>query len=145
MAASLVQDFGIAVYAIHGEDNDTYYKHVAMALEHEPHVTMDDGADLVSAMIFVALDRLDDVHAAGPRVGRRRSPPAERKTRFENVIGSMEETTTGVIRLRAMEKDGVLQVPGRSRSTTPRPSTSSTTATAPARAPSTASSAPPTC
>ena len=70
MAASLVQDFGIAVCAIHGEDTDTYYKHVAAALEHEPHVTMDDGADLVSAMVFIALDRLDDVHAAGPRLGR---------------------------------------------------------------------------
>src|SRR6202171_2655075 len=62
VAASLVQDFGIAVYAIREEDTDTYYKHIVAALEHEPHVTMDDGADLVSAMIFVALDRLDDVH-----------------------------------------------------------------------------------
>ena len=71
VAASLVQDFGIAVYAIHGEDTDTYYKHIVAALEHEPHVTMDDGADLVSAMIFVALDRLDDVHAQVRDVGRR--------------------------------------------------------------------------
>src|SRR5438105_8616636 len=63
VAASLVHDFGITVCAIHGEDTDTYYKHVAMALEHEPNVTMDDGADLVSAMIFIALDRLDDVAA----------------------------------------------------------------------------------
>jgi adenosylhomocysteinase len=63
VAASLVKDFGIAVHAIREEDNDTYYKHIVAALEHEPQITMDDGADLVSAMIFVALERLDDVHA----------------------------------------------------------------------------------
>src|ERR1700736_5003449 len=62
VAASLVQDFGIPVYAIREENNDTYYKHIVAALEHEPNVTMDDGADLVSAMIFIALERLDDVH-----------------------------------------------------------------------------------
>jgi adenosylhomocysteinase len=110
VAASLVHDFGISVCAIHGEDTDTYYKHVAMALEHEPQVTMDDGADLVSSMIFVALDRLDDVHAQVRQWAARMSP-TERKSRFANVLGSMEETTTGVIRLRAMEKDGVLQFP----------------------------------
>jgi adenosylhomocysteinase len=110
VAASLVRDFGITVCAIHGEDGNSYYKHVAMALEHEPHVTMDDGADLVSAMIFVALNRLDDVH---PQVREWASkiPTADRATKFANVIGSMEETTTGVIRLRAMEKDGVLKFP----------------------------------
>src|SRR5437763_3491932 len=63
VAASLVQDFGVAVYAIREENNDVYYRHIVAALDHEPHVTMDDGADLVSAMIFIALDRLDDVHA----------------------------------------------------------------------------------
>jgi len=110
VAASLVHDYGIAVCAIHGEDTDTYYKHVAMALEHEPLVTMDDGADLVSAMIFIALDRLDDVHAQ-VRQWASKLKPAERKDRFKNVLGSMEETTTGVIRLRAMEKDGVLKFP----------------------------------
>src|ERR1700722_5994811 len=62
VAASLVQDFGISVFAIREEDKDTYYRHVVAALEHEPHVTMDDGADLVSAMVFIGLDRLDDVH-----------------------------------------------------------------------------------
>src|SRR3984893_3411578 len=62
VAASLVQDFGIAVHAIREEDNDTYYRHIVAALEHEPQVTMDDGADLVSAMVFVGLERLDDVH-----------------------------------------------------------------------------------
>src|SRR3954454_19734095 len=63
VAASLVQDFGIPTHAIRGEDNNTYYQHIASALEHHPSLTMDDGADLVSSLIFVALDRLDDVHA----------------------------------------------------------------------------------
>ena len=62
VAASLVKDYGIPVYAIKGEDEHSYYRHIAAALQHQPHVTMDDGADLVSAMIFIALDRLDDVH-----------------------------------------------------------------------------------
>ena len=87
MAASLVHDFGITVYAIHGEDTETYYKHVAAALEPSPHVTMDDGADLVSRL---HRDRPDQVG---------------------EVIAGIEETTTGVIRLRAMEKDGVLKFP----------------------------------
>src|SRR6516225_9157159 len=110
VAASLVQDFGIAVYAIREENNDTYYKHIVAALEHEPHVTMDDGTDLVSAMIFIALDRLDDVHAQ-VRSWATKMPPAERQRRIAQIIGSMEETTTGVNRLRAMEKDGVLKFP----------------------------------
>lgn len=110
VAASLVRDFGISVFAIHGEDTDTYYRHVAEALEHEPNVTMDDGADLVSAMVFVALNRLDDVHPQ-VRAWASKIPAADRTTRFSQVIGSMEETTTGVIRLRAMEKDGVLKFP----------------------------------
>jgi adenosylhomocysteinase len=110
VAASLVHDFGISVYAIHGESTDVYYKHVAAALAHQPNITMDDGADLVSAMIFIALDRLDDVHAQ-VREWAKQITPAQRGTRFNSVIGSMEETTTGVIRLRAMEKDGVLKFP----------------------------------
>src|SRR5438477_1755128 len=63
VAASLVADYGISVFAIRGENSDTYYRHIVAALDHEPQVTMDDGADLVSAMVFVALERLDDVHA----------------------------------------------------------------------------------
>jgi adenosylhomocysteinase len=110
VAASLVQDFGIAVYAIREENNDTYYRHIVAALEHQPQVTMDDGADLVSAMIFVALERLDDVHAQ-VRAWAQKTPPAERQRLISQVIGSMEETTTGVNRLRAMEKDGVLKFP----------------------------------
>src|SRR5258708_5869158 len=57
VAASLVHDFGMSVFAIRGEDNDVYYKHIVAALEHEPTVTMDDAADLVSPMAFVALER----------------------------------------------------------------------------------------
>jgi adenosylhomocysteinase len=110
VAASLVQDFGVPVFAIREENTDTYYKHIVAALEHEPNVTMDDGADLVSAMIFVALDRLDDVHEQVRAWAKKLSPP-ERQRRIGQIIGSMEETTTGVNRLRAMEKDGVLKFP----------------------------------
>jgi adenosylhomocysteinase len=110
VAASLVQDFGVAVYAIREENTDTYYSHIVAALEHEPNVTMDDGADLVSAMIFIALDRLDDVHAP-VRAWAQKLSPAERQRRISQIVGSMEETTTGVNRLRAMKKDGVLKFP----------------------------------
>src|SRR5262245_2505043 len=110
VAASLVKDFDISVHSIRGEDNNTYYKHIVAALEHEPNVTMDDGADLVSAMVFVALERLDDVHAQ-VRAWAQKLAPAERQRRIKQVVGSMEETTTGVNRLRAMERDGVLKFP----------------------------------
>jgi adenosylhomocysteinase len=110
VAASLVEDFGVSVYAIREEDNDTYYRHIVAALDHEPQVTMDDGADLVSAMVFVALERLDDVHAQ-VRAWAQKLPAAERQRRIAQVLGSMEETTTGVNRLRAMERDRVLKFP----------------------------------
>jgi adenosylhomocysteinase len=87
VAASLVEDFGIKVQAIHGEDNATYYRHVRAASERGPVITMDDGADLVST-----------IHKEFPEVGAK-------------ILGSMEETTTGVIRLRAMAKDGALKFP----------------------------------
>jgi adenosylhomocysteinase len=110
VAASLVKDYGIPVYAIKGEDEHSYYRHIAAALEHRPNVTMDDGADLVSAMIFIALDRLGDVHQE-VRTWASTLSAAERQKLVANVVASMEETTTGVIRLRAMEKDGVLKLP----------------------------------
>jgi adenosylhomocysteinase len=110
VAASLVHDFGVPVFAIREENTDTYYKHIVAALDHEPNVTMDDGADLVSAMIFVALDRLDDVHEQVRNWAKKLSS-AERQRRIGQIVGSMEETTTGVNRLRAMEKDGVLKFP----------------------------------
>jgi adenosylhomocysteinase len=87
VAASLVRDQGVSVFAIKGEDNDTYYNHILAALDHKPHITMDDGADLVSVL------------------------HTKRQDALEGVIGGTEETTTGVIRLRAMAKEGVLQYP----------------------------------
>ncbi len=110
VAASLVQDFGVATYSIRGESNNVYYQHIAAALEHHPHLTMDDGADLVSSLIFVALDRLDDVHAE-VRKWATKMTPAKRHELLSGILGSMEETTTGVNRLRAMERDGVLKFP----------------------------------
>ena len=110
VAASLVNDFNIPVYAIKGEDENSYYRHIAAALKHRPHVTMDDGADLVSAMIFIALNRLKDIHEE-VRDWASGLSADERLGLVGNVVASMEETTTGVIRLRAMEKDGVLKLP----------------------------------
>ncbi|MBD3399025.1 MAG: adenosylhomocysteinase [Candidatus Coatesbacteria bacterium] len=86
-AASLVEDYGINVYAVHGEDNETYYRHVRACLDAEPDLTMDDGADLVSTL------------------------HKEYKPLIEKLHGSTEETTTGVIRLRAMAADGALGLP----------------------------------
>jgi adenosylhomocysteinase len=87
VAASLVADYEIPVYAIKGEDNATYYDHISAALDHQPHITMDDGADLVST-----------IHKS-------------RRALLEDIVGGTEETTTGVIRLRAMAKDGALAFP----------------------------------
>ena len=109
-AASLVADYGIAVYAIKGEDHATYYDHIRAALAHRPNVTMDDGADLVSSLLFLALGKDSDVDpvirqwAAG-------LPPADRASLLAGVLGGTEETTTGVVRLRAMERAGVLKFP----------------------------------
>ncbi len=114
VAASLVKDFSIGVAAIHGEKPPTYYKHVMMALDHRPHVTMDDGADLVTAMTFICLDWLNkfDPEKQKPvRDWAEKFTPEQRKNLFNDLIGSMEETTTGVIRLRAMEKKGFLKFP----------------------------------
>src|SRR5262249_37729479 len=110
VAASLVSDYGIGVFAVREEDNNVYYQHIVAALDHQPQITMDDGADLVSAMIFVALNRLDDVHPQ-VRAWAQKIGPAEREARIKTILGSMEETTTGVNRLRAMESDGVLKFP----------------------------------
>jgi adenosylhomocysteinase len=87
VAATLVHDYGIPVYAIKGENNDVYYQHLTAAAEHAPHLTMDDGADLVSLL------------------------HTKRQDLAANIIGGTEETTTGVIRLRAMAKEGVLKYP----------------------------------
>jgi len=88
VAASLVMDYGIPVFAIKGEDRDTYYRHLVSAIEHQPEMTMDDGADLVGLL---------HQDYAG--------------TYLKNVIGGTEETTTGVIRLKSMEKEKALKFP----------------------------------
>jgi adenosylhomocysteinase len=87
VAASLVKDFGIPVFAVRGEDKATYYRHIHSALDLKPHLTMDDGADTIGV-----------IHS-------------ERRDLADDVIAGTEETTTGVIRLKSMEKDGVLLYP----------------------------------
>jgi adenosylhomocysteinase len=87
VAAALVKQYNIPVFAIHGEDSKTYYKHLNQALDLNPNVTLDDGGDLIHLL------------------------HTKRQDLLKNLIGSAEETTTGVIRLRAMEEEGVLKVP----------------------------------
>jgi adenosylhomocysteinase len=110
VAAHLVKDHGIKVFAITGEDNESYYSHIKACLEHAPDITMDDGADLVGAVHMIALDRLDDLPPP-VRNWVEGLSAAERKQVVERMIGSTEETTTGVIRLKAMADEGVLQFP----------------------------------
>ena len=109
-AASLVADDEIPVFAIKGEDHATYYSHILSALKHRPHLTMDDGADLVSSIHFMALEKWDELEASVSDWGKGLSE-AKRREFLSGVLGGTEETTTGVIRLRSMEKDGVLQFP----------------------------------
>ena len=87
VAASLVSHFEIPVFAIRGEDNETYFKHIDAVLDHDPHIVMDDGADVVST-----------IHKARPDLA-------------ERLIGGTEETTTGIVRLRAMAAAGKLRFP----------------------------------
>jgi adenosylhomocysteinase len=110
VAAHLVRDHGVQVYAIKGEDHETYYTHIAQTLAFGPDVTMDDGADLVGALHMIVLNRLDDL-APPVRKWIEGLSAAERKAIVAKVRGSTEETTTGVIRLKAMAKEGVLQFP----------------------------------
>ena len=87
VAACLVANYGIPVFAIKGEDNDTYHRHVQTALDHKPHIIIDDGCDVVATLV------------------------KERKHQLSDIIGTTEETTTGIVRLQAMLKDGVLSFP----------------------------------
>ncbi len=87
VAASLVKDYQIPVFAIKGEDHETYYSHIQAALDHRPNITMDDGADLVTTVL------------------------TKRQELIPGIVGGTEETTTGVIRLRSMAKEGVLKFP----------------------------------
>jgi adenosylhomocysteinase len=86
-AAALVEEYDISVFAIKGEDNDTYYQHIEAAVDHKPQITMDDGADVIGVL------------------------HAHRREQLGDVIGGTEETTTGVIRLKALERDGALGFP----------------------------------
>ncbi len=110
VAAHLVRDHGVKVFAIKGEDNESYYEHIRAAIAHEPDITMDDGADVVGALHMIALNRLDDL---APPVRRwvETLSPDRRRALIGKVIGSTEETTTGVIRLKAMAVEKVLQFP----------------------------------
>ncbi len=110
VAAWLVEGLGVGVYAVKGEDDQRYYEHIRAALEHRPVITMDDGADVVGAIHLLALDRLDDL-APPVREWALGLTGEERKQVVETVLGSTEETTTGIVRLRAMAEDGVLQFP----------------------------------
>ena len=110
VAAHLVRDHGIGVFAIKGEDHTTYYDHLRACLAHRPDVTMDDGADLVGALHMIALGRLGDL-APVVRAWAEGLSSADRAALVAGVIGSTEETTTGVIRLKAMAKDKVLRFP----------------------------------
>ena len=87
VAAALVEEYGISTFAIKGEDNDSYYQHIEAAVDHKPHITMDDGADVIGVL-----------HTA-------------RREQLGDVIAGTEETTTGVIRLKALERDGKLGFP----------------------------------
>jgi len=110
VAAHMVKDHGIKVFAIKGEDNETYYEHIRAAIAHGPDITMDDGADVVGALHMIALGRLDDLPPAVRRWVEGLDANA-RKALLAKVIGSTEETTTGVIRLKAMAKEGILRFP----------------------------------
>src|SRR6186997_45217 len=87
VAAALVGEFDVSVFAIKGEDNDTYYQHIEAAVDHKPQLTMDDGADVIGVL------------------------HAHRREQLGDILGGTEETTTGVIRLRALERDGALGFP----------------------------------
>jgi adenosylhomocysteinase len=87
VAASLVADYGIPVFALKGEDNETYHRHVNIALDHQPNIIIDDGSDVTATLI------------------------KERQTQIPDIIGTTEETTTGIVRLQAMFNDGVLSFP----------------------------------
>ncbi len=87
VAAALVDEYDVAVYAIKGEDNDTYYKHIEAAVDHKPQITMDDGADVIGVL------------------------HAHRREQLGDIIAGTEETTTGVIRLKALEREGALGFP----------------------------------
>jgi adenosylhomocysteinase len=110
VAASIVTHTGVPVFAIKGEGEDRYYQHIMKALAFMPNLTMDDGADLVGALHMIAFERYEALH---PKVKGwvTKLKPAQKKALIDGVRGSSEETTTGVIRLKSMETEGVLRFP----------------------------------
>jgi adenosylhomocysteinase len=110
VAAYLVKELSVPVFAIKGEDSDTYYAHIQKALAFRPNLTMDDGADLVSSFHFIALEKWNDLPIP-VRSWAQGLATQERAEMIRGVAGGTEETTTGVIRLRSMEKNGVLRFP----------------------------------
>ena len=110
VAASLVKHMKASTFSIKGEDDNRYYVHIMNALSFVPHITMDDGADLVGSLHMIAFERYEVLHESIRKwvgtLGTQR-----RKALLDGVIGTTEETTTGVIRLKSMEREGVLRFP----------------------------------
>lgn len=110
VAASIAKDLGVAVFAIKGENEDQYYQHIVKALAFMPNLTMDDGADLVGALHMIAFERYEGLHKV-VKDWVVKLKAAGKKQLIEGVLGSTEETTTGVIRLKSMEQEGLLRFP----------------------------------
>jgi adenosylhomocysteinase len=110
VAAYLVKELNLPVFAVKGEDSETYYTHIQKALAFMPNLTMDDGADLVSSLHFIALKKWGELPPSVRRWAEGLSQQ-KREEMVRGVMGGTEETTTGVIRLRSMERTGVLQFP----------------------------------
>jgi len=110
VAAYLVKELNLPVFAIKGEDSETYYTHIQKALAFFPNLTMDDGADLVSSLHFIALEKWEEL-SPSVRNWAKGLPQLKREEMIKGLIGGTEETTTGVIRLRSMERTGVLKFP----------------------------------
>ncbi|MCX8021904.1 MAG: adenosylhomocysteinase [Syntrophorhabdaceae bacterium] len=110
VAAAIVKYFEIPTYSIKGETEEEYYTHIMKALSFMPNITMDDGADLVGSLHMIALNRYEALHGSVKKWVERLDQK-KKKRLISNIIGGSEETTTGVIRLKSMEKEGVLCFP----------------------------------
>ncbi len=110
VAAYLVKELKVPTFAIKGEDGDTYYTHIQKTLAFRPNLTMDDGADLVSSFHFIALEKWGELPPS-VRDWAQGLTAQKKAEMIRGVLGGTEETTTGVIRLRSMEKSGVLRFP----------------------------------
>jgi len=110
VAACLVEDYGVRVFAIRGEDERTYYEHIKEVITHRPHLIMDDGGDLTSQIHLLGLGRIEELKEPVKEWARKLSEE-ERKGLIEDIKGGTEETTTGVLRLREMEREGLLLFP----------------------------------